>query len=71
MKFVPRVACSAWSYPRDAVALGACDAIVDHMKTSEAVRIFAQQNIHDPNLEIPLPAWYTAPAEGSTLSSPA
>lgn len=65
-KFVPRVVCSALPYPREAMVLNACGAIVDRMEASKQERIFAQQDIHDPNLEISLPAYYTAPAEGST-----
>lgn len=62
-KFVPRVVCSALPYPREAMVLNACGAIVDRMEASKQERIFAQQDIHDPNLEISLPAYYTAPAE--------
>ncbi|KAL9076604.1 MAG: hypothetical protein Q9161_000936 [Pseudevernia consocians] len=61
--FVPRVVCSDQPYSRDSAVLDACGAIVDQMETSKLDTIFAQEDIHDPNLETPLPAWYKAPAE--------
>lgn len=64
-KMVPRVVCSPGQYPQDSAVLEACEAIVGQMEASKGEIIFAQRNICDPHLETPLPAWYTAPAEGS------
>ncbi len=69
-KFHPKVMCSEQPYPRDSTVLEACEAIVDQMEVSKQERIFTQQNIHDPNLETPLPAWYHAPAQGSRYAPP-
>lgn len=69
-KFVPRVACSTQPYPRDPAVLEACEAIVDQMPTSKQQRIFAQEDICDPNLETPLPVYMTAPAKGTNYDLP-
>lgn len=69
-KFVPKVVCSARPYPHDSAVVDACEVIVDQMDTSNQERIFAQRSIHEPNLETPLPAYYTAPAQGSTRPPP-
>ena len=69
-KYSPRVVCSEQLYPLDSAVLEACEAIVDQMEVSKQERIFAQQNIHDPNLETPLPAWYKAPTQGSRYPPP-
>ena len=72
-KMVPGVVCSPIPHPQDSAVLGACEAIVDQMEASKGVTIFAQQDICDPHLETPLPAWYHAPAEGRpppTLKKP-
>lgn len=62
--------CSARPYSGYSEILDACEAILDQMETSEEIRIFAQQDIHEPNLETPLPVWYTAPAEGECIVTP-
>ena len=64
-KLEPKVVCSARRYNRDSAVLEACEAIMDQMDASKGERIFAQRDICDPNLEIPLPVLYRAPAEGS------
>ena len=65
-EFVPMVVCSTQPYPRDQAVLEACEALVDQMKFSKRQRVFAQQDIYDPNLETPLPISVYAPAEGTT-----
>ena len=65
-KFIPNVVCSPEPFEGDATVLAACEAILDKMATSKQITIFAQRSKYDPGLETPLPAWYIAPAEGST-----
>ena len=67
VSFDPRgVVCSPQPYERDPFVLRACQTIVDQMRTSRSVELFAQQNICDPHIETPLPFYYTAPFKGST-----
>ena len=66
MKFAPNVVCSPHPYTRDATVPQACLAIVDHMKASKDVEIFAQESIYDHDLETPLPIHCVSPAKGST-----
>lgn len=66
ISFVSRVVCSEQRHPYDIAVLGACEDALDHMETSKQERLFTQAAIHDPNLEVSLPAYYIAPAEGTT-----
>ena len=67
VSFDPRgVVCSPRSYEHDPSILRACQTIVDEMKTSRGMELFAQESICDPHIETPLPYYYTAPTKGST-----
>ena len=70
-KFDPRnVVCTPKTFQRDSLVLKACEAILDQMNTSKDVEFFTQQDLHEPDIEVPLPYTYVAPATGSTKSPP-
>ena len=68
VKFDPRRVVCTKPFEGDVMVLKACDAIVDQMKTSKDVALFAQHNLHDPGIEVWLPYIYVAPTSGSTDS---
>lgn len=63
IKFVPSVVCTDQPFPYDPVIPEACEAILDYMETSKQARLFTQAAVHEPGVEVSLPAYYAAPAE--------
>lgn len=56
--------CTDQPFPYDPVIPEACEAILDYMETSKQARLFTQAAVHEPGVEVSLPAYYAAPAEG-------
>ena len=66
VKYAPHVVCSPHPYTRDATVPWACQGIIDYIKVSKDVEIFAQRSVYDRDLETPLPIYAVSPAQGST-----